>query len=130
MNRDEIQDREWEALYKALCSTLAVFGREDAFGEGDYWVVDDNYGTPQHKVCVHRTSFLTSPMAMAVQRLLRGHALRWEILFSLDGDDSRRNADDLGITVREHEIIEHWNRERMRGTYGSDFQWGIQAIEG
>ncbi len=130
MNTEEVQIREWESLFEALQSALAEYGNEDAFGDGDFWIVDDNYGTPQHKVCVHRAAFLTRPMVAAVQTLLKGWTLRWEVIFSFDDDDPRRHPDDLGLTVRANEIVEHWDHERMRSSYGSEFQWGIHAIEG
>src|SRR6185436_12815194 len=128
MIREDMQSCEWDATYKALKLILAQFGREDPIGGGDYWIVDNNYGPPQHKVCVHKASFLTRPMVAEVQRALQDRELRWEVLFSFDDDDTRRHPDDLGLSVTAHTVTEHWNPDRMRHSYGADFQWNMRAI--
>src|SRR4051794_10502118 len=81
---DECQEREWRALYAALSVLLAKHGKQNVYGDGDFWIVDDNDGSSQHKVRVTRASFLTRPLALAVQRRLRIHSLAWEVLFFLD----------------------------------------------
>ena len=130
MHREDAQSREWDAIYSSLQDALSKFGREDPLGDGDYWIVDDNYGSPQHKVCVYKASFLTRPMVTAVQRALQDRGLRWEVLFSFDDSDTRRHPEDLGITVQAHTVIEHWHPERMRQSYGSEFQWNMRAVDG
>lgn len=32
--------------YVAVAEALAPFGREDAFGSGDYWIISDSFSTP------------------------------------------------------------------------------------
>ena len=130
MKYEEIQSQEWESIYEALKSALAEYGHEDAFGVGDFWVVDDNYGSPQHKVCVSKPTFLTRPMVTAVQRILTGRTLQWEVLLSFDDSNSKRHPDDLGLMVRESEVIEHLNADRLRKLYGNEFQWSVHAVDG
>ena len=130
MKHEEIQCQEWESIYGTLKSTLAEYGHEDAFGAGDFWVVDDNYGSPQHKVCVFKPSFLTRPMVTAIQRILMGQTLQWEVLLSFDDSNSKRHPDDLGLLVRAREVIEYLNTDRLRKLYGNEFQWGVYAVEG
>lgn len=83
------QEKEWDALYAELGALLGKHGTENAFGDADFWIVDDNYGNPQHKVCMHRIAFLTRPLAIEVQRVLRKYSLAWEVLFSLDKEGMR-----------------------------------------
>jgi hypothetical protein len=130
MDAAAIQLKEWDALYCELQDALSKFGREDAFGDGDYWIVDDNYSSPQHKVCVHQVSFITLPMVTAVQRLLRGRQLRWEVLVVFDFHDPQRHPDDHGLTITAHQVVEHLSQDRMRKTYGTAFHWGLRAIDG
>jgi hypothetical protein len=120
---DQCQEREWQALYEALSVLLAKHGRQYANGDGDFWIVGENNGSSQHKVCVTRVSFLTRPLALAVQRLLRIHSLAWEVLFYLDKPELRPTQKDLGILVRKHDIQEHWNAARMQQAFGSEFRW-------
>jgi hypothetical protein len=120
---DEHQRQEWATLYAELKALLGKHGKEDPYGNGDFWIVDDNYGSPQHKVCVFQVSFLTQPVAHEVQRTLRKHSLPWEVLFAFDKTDSRRHPNDLGITVHKANIEECWNVERMERAFGSEFRW-------
>ena len=129
MDSATVQREEWGLLYRELLAVLPAHGREDPFGNGDYWLVDDNYSSTQHKICATRPSFVTRPMVKAVQRLLQGRRLHWEVLVSLDFKDAKRHPDDLGILVSAHRIDENWNRERMRKTYGNDFQWDLRSVD-
>ena len=122
-DHDELQQREWDALYAELGALLDEHGKQNPYGDGDFWVVDDNYGSPQHKVCVTRVSFLTRPVALEVQRILRKYSLAWEVLFSLDKAELRPTANDLGVLVRKTDIQEHWSAERMQQAFGSEFRW-------
>jgi hypothetical protein len=120
---EERQREEWEALYEQLRLLLCEHGKEDPFGDGDFWIVDGNYGSPQHKVCVFEVSFITRALALDVQRTLRKHSLPWEVLFSFDKGDPRRDPNDLGISVHKAKIEECWNVERMEKAFGSEFRW-------
>jgi hypothetical protein len=124
MDSDSVQQQEWRDLYIDLRAMLASHGIEDPFGDADYWLVDDNYGSQQHKVCVTRVSFITRPLCREAQRLIRRYSLSWEILFSLE---NRVNEDDLGVTVTQSRIDEHWNARRMADQYGTDFRWNLSS---
>ena len=123
MTNDERQGQEWKALYAELQALLGKHGKEDPYGNGDFWVVDDNYGSLQHKVCVFEVSFITRPLALEVQRVLRKHSLSWEVLFSFDKADARRDPNDLGVSVHKAKIEECWNVERMEKAFGAEFRW-------
>jgi hypothetical protein len=123
MGYETRQVEEWESLYDALTNLLANYGKEDAFGNGDYFVVSDNYGTPQQKVCVGKVSFITRPLALDIQRLIRKYSLAWEVLLDFDPRDPRLNKEDFGITVRKADIEECWNAKRMSDTFGNEFRW-------
>jgi hypothetical protein len=120
---DELQEREWEALFADLGELLRRYGAQHPFGEGDFWIVDDNWGSPEHKVCVTRLPFLTRVLAADVQRLLQKYSLPWAVLFSLDDPKLRPTEADRGVLVRKTGIEEHWDRERMKSAFGDDFRW-------
>ena len=48
----------WEALYERLHDALSEFGKNDADGDGDYWIVDDDWGGLHHKICVTDANIL------------------------------------------------------------------------
>ena len=70
-NDDELQEQEWEALYKLVVKTMAQFGVEEHFGKGDYLVVDDNYGWRRQKIEVHSLKMLRVDIVKALQALLK-----------------------------------------------------------
>jgi hypothetical protein len=76
------QGQEWDALYAERTELRETHGKQEAYSDGDFWIVDDHYGSPQHKVCVARVSCITRPVALEVQRALRKYSLAWEVLFS------------------------------------------------
>jgi hypothetical protein len=122
---DQRLDEEWQALYAELTSLLERHGKQDPFGDGDFWIVDDSWGSPQHKVCIFRLPFLTRPLALEIQRLIRQYSLPWEVLLSLDNPEHRPTPDDLGVTVRKADIEEAWSQDRMQRAFGSEFRWRL-----
>lgn len=120
-----VQETEWDALYADLNAILSAHGREDPFGKADYWLVDDNYGSPQHKVCVTQISFLTRSLCRECQRLIRRYSLPWEILFSLE---NRVNESELGVTVTKSSMDEYWNAERLAEQHGRSFRWNLTKV--
>ena len=50
---------------------LSTLGVENAYGDADYWLVDDDYGDTTHKICVHSKSILKPALITAIQRALK-----------------------------------------------------------
>ena len=125
MNAAEAQRRrEWSELYEYLRSVLGAFGREDPYGEGDFWLVDDDYGGYAHKVCVTRLPFLTVEVAAAVQQVIAKYSSPWEVVIALDYPDPSRPIEGEGVLVRRSGVEQQWNAERLSRRYGQDFRWG------
>jgi hypothetical protein len=114
---------EWQALYAELRTLLAMYGREDPYGEGDFWLVDDDWGGPQQKVCMFNASFITPALCRQVQGLLGKYLQAWKVIFAFDKPDPRRHPEDLGLTVTKSGIEEHWDAQRMAGAFGAEFRW-------
>ena len=70
-------------MYQSLEQTLSKLGRNDPFGEGDYFLIDDDYGTYQHKVECSKESFLRSRALLDTQELLSQYEGPWEVIFVL-----------------------------------------------
>ncbi|MET3442954.1 hypothetical protein ABIC94_003743 [Variovorax paradoxus] len=92
------RDDEWQTLYRSLGATLSRFGEEDAYGKGDYWIVDDDYGDTSHKVCVSRLAFITPELVAAVQRSL-SDVPHWRVLLQVDEEVNGLPASSTGLTV-------------------------------
>ena len=65
---DPIQDREWRVLHDRIAETLDRFGRRDAFGDGDYWLVDDNWGQCRQLIEIQNLNLLQPHIVKLLQR--------------------------------------------------------------
>lgn len=121
----EMQAFQWEQSYAAILAILNRHGVENAFGEGDFWLLDDNYGCREHLVYVFRMAALRQGLAAELQSLLRAPALEgWSIRIALDlrpadGEPVRPE----GIIVFAHAVEEHWNRHALHARFGDAFHW-------
>ena len=92
-------DKEWSALYLSLGEALSQLGREDAYGKGDFWLVDDDYGDTTHKICVARRIFITPELIGALQLVLT-QAPHWRVLLQVDEEVDGAPASSTGLIVR------------------------------
>jgi hypothetical protein len=107
------RDNEWQLLYVNLVRALKRLGIEDPYGEGDYWLVDDDYGDTTQKLCVHRRSFIQPELITLLQRELREFP-HWRVMmqieFPLDNPTPRHG----GLIVHHDRIEEHWDRNALK----------------
>src|SRR3954462_7963829 len=85
MSEQRLQEVQWQDLYKELKALLAAHGEESPFGNGDYWLFDDNWGGAMQKVCVFNIAFLDRALATEIQRLLcKTPFQKWGVMFALE----------------------------------------------
>ncbi len=116
-------DPGWQRLYDALVLTCKWFGDENAFGRADFWVVDDDWGCHNQKLCVSSQAFLTPEVALAIQRCVRqagAPGAQVMIQLELQGEAGAAVPPE-GLIVTADAITEYWNLERVRGIVGDDF---------
>jgi len=110
------QQREWEALYGLVVDTMAKYGVENAFGDGDYLIVDDNYGHRRQIVEVHNVKMLRPDIVTALRKLLDGYN-GWEIVMAVNvpgpPPERKRLWPPMGVTIRKHEIIDGLLRQYL-----------------
>src|SRR5687767_10045579 len=97
------QERTWGILYDQIRAILLEFGEENAFGDGDYWVLDDNWGVWQHKVEVHNLKMLKPHVVESLRALLAEHA-DWEIVIGVDIPNKEGLWPPMGLILRHSEI--------------------------
>lgn len=107
---DEVeQQRGFSILYDRALQYLSEFGRDD-WRDGDFWIVDDNYGPKQHKIYFQNYRLLAPAIIRGLQNLLEDHPdWAWVVVVLPHGV-----ADDwpeMGLIVRKHEIIDGLKRE-------------------
>lgn len=107
---DETRDKNWDGLYRSIVGLLRQYGKEDAIGEGDFWVVDDNYGWRRHTVNIFNLEMLNPNIVVALRKLLDDLS-DWEIVLALDVPGKEKTWPHMGLTIRKHEIIDGLRRE-------------------
>ena len=127
MTEDDVQQQYWDRLYESLRTVLSARGIESAFGDGDYWLVDDNWGEKLHKVCIFNIAYLTPELISQVQKVLSSSPEKgWGVIFSIDVKNQGEPVpmvSSIGITVYEDRIVEDWDKTKLRTLYGSKFRW-------
>ena len=107
---DEEQGRIWSDLYHGAQRILRRRGQEDAFGRGDYWILEDNYGPPQHKIYVNNLRMIDPAIVYALQKLLVPYP-DWSWVIAIDLPAAGKGWPEMGLIVRKHEIIDGLKRE-------------------
>ena len=126
MTDDEEQSESWQALYERITALLPAFGIESAVGEGDYWVLDENWGPRQHKVCIFNLDMLKPVVVRALQKLLREFP-DWGIMLAVDGPGKEEIWPPMGIVIQENEVSDSLQRQYFPSEYQSIKYEGSRA---
>jgi len=121
MDADAKQDTEWRLLYAKLSALLESAGEPDPYGNGDYWLVDDNWGSRQHKLCVFRIEALTTTLIEEIQKRLKPFGREWELLVALDLQDKRYTGGPEGMVVTADRVRELWDRRLLKEQLGYEY---------
>jgi hypothetical protein len=108
------RDKQWSSLYNDLGKSLALLGSENAFGDADYWIVDDDYGGTTHKLCVHKLAFLKPQLIAAIQQVLKYYP-QWQVMVQLEIQDAAVDIPLAGVIVLADKVEQHWDRVKFAG---------------
>ena len=109
---DEARDLIWRDLYRRIVGLLRHHGKEEPTGNGDYWVVDDDYGWRRHTINIFTLKMLNPKIVAALRDLLK-NLPGWEIVLALDVPGKEDAWPAMGLTIRTHEIIDGLRREHL-----------------
>jgi hypothetical protein len=104
------QDQEWADLHDRIDAVLQRFGRKDAFGDGDYWPVDESSHWYLLQVEVQNLRMLKPDVVAALQAALAGYP-DWEIAMGVDIQKRVPPWPGMGLVIRHDEIIDELRRE-------------------
>ena len=87
----EDRDVRWQQLYGALLTRLKMFGVNNASGDGDYWLMDDDWGGRHQKIYVTKNGFWSPAVQAAIQDVLKNSFSDWGVFIEFDlGDETPR----------------------------------------
>jgi hypothetical protein len=121
MSAEDARAEDWKQLYPLLRSVLLQAGSESSFGDGDFWLVDDDWGGHLQKVCVFRIGFLTRRLVSDVQALLDNQFPDWGVMFQLEIKDSPESIPPEGLVVYADQVEEAWDAEQLARVFGKAF---------
>src|SRR4051812_37556412 len=97
------QEADWQILHDRITATLDRFGRKDAFREGDYWLVDDNWGWERHQVEIQILALLAPLVIKSLQTLLADYS-DWDISVRVDIPGKEQSWPGMGLIIYRDEI--------------------------
>ena len=119
MDADLEQDTESRLPY--FSGLLESAGEPDPYGDGDYWLVDDNWGSRQHKLCVFRIEAITSVLIDEIRKILKPFRAEWEVLVALDLKDKRYTGGPEGMLIKAAGVEELWDRRLLKQQLGYEY---------
>ena len=114
MSTEELtqQDKEWLILHDRITETLDRFGQKNAFGRGDYWLLDDNLGLHRMELEFQNLSLFQPHIIKSLQALLVDYP-DWEITVRVDVPGKEKSWPGMGLIVACDEIIDQLQRDYL-----------------
>lgn len=109
---DSTQERQWGELYDALASVLMPLGKDDGFGKGDFWLMDENWGIYQQKLDLQNLDLLKPDVVRRLQGVLVAYP-DWDIVVSVDVPAHEHDWPPMGLIIRAKEIIDGLQRRYL-----------------
>jgi hypothetical protein len=109
---DTERKKRWDILYEKLSKSLGALGQENAYGDGDFWLVDDDYGDTAHKLCLTKLSFLQPQVIKAIQSSLRSYP-DWRVLIQMEAELNGEQLPPEGLMIYTDHVEQHWDKVRF-----------------
>ena len=106
------QEREWLLLNERISRVLDGVGRKDAFGKGDFWILDENWGVRRQEVEIQNLELLRPSIIFALQEVLADHP-DWRITVSVAIPGTEDNWPGMGLIVSRNEIVDELKRQYL-----------------
>jgi hypothetical protein len=110
-------DPQWQLLHDRITDALQPFTK-DAFGRGDYWLLDDDWGRFQQELEIQNLNLLKPEIISALQKLLVDFP-DWRITMSVAVPGIGDDWPGMGIVIDPEEIIDELQREYLPAEFRS-----------
>lgn len=107
---DLAQEAEWTQLHDLIVKTLDRIGKKNAFREGDYWLLDDNWGWRRHQLEVQNLELLRPHVIKALQALLVDFP-NWDMTVRVDVPGKENVWPGMGVVIYPNEIVDELQRD-------------------
>ncbi len=118
------QINEWRYSYNDILMILERHGKNDAFGEGDFWLLDDNLGGCLHKLYIFNINVVTRELVAKLMLLLAEKYLGWQVMMILDlKSPTEEEIPPEGLIVYGRFVEEFWDKQKLKSLFGERFLW-------
>jgi hypothetical protein len=121
------QERDWQTLHDAITATLDRFGRKDAFGRGDYWLVDDDWGRRSQQLEFQNLELFKPQIVKALQDLLAPYP-DWYITIAVAVPGKEEIWPGMGLIIYPDEVVDELRRDFLPAEFRDVF-FGTVAKE-
>jgi hypothetical protein len=104
------QAREWEVLYGRTAEVLSRYGRENPFREGDYWLLDENWGRHRLDLEIQNLNLFKTHIIKSLQVLLTDYP-NWHIKVQVDVPGTEGVWPGMGVVIYPDEIVDELQRQ-------------------
>ena len=111
-NNHATQEAEWQHLHDLITETLDRHGRKDAFGKGDYWLLDENWSWRCHQLEFQNLELFRPEIVKTLQALLADYP-DWEIAIRVDVPAMDGKWPGMGLVVSADKIVDELQRQYL-----------------
>jgi hypothetical protein len=98
---------QWIELNAALENVMKSFGKSDPMGNGDYWILDDDWGGPWQKICIFNLKLLKSGLLEKIHDLVKQRFPQWDVAIALE---YKNGLDMTGLVFSVDRCGIHFNQ--------------------
>jgi hypothetical protein len=107
---DTNREREWQILHDRITELLDRYGRKNAFGEGDYWLLDDHLGPRRQELEIQNLNLFRPHIVKLLQALLADFP-DWHITAQVDVRGKEGIWPGMGIVIYPNEVVDELQRD-------------------
>lgn len=115
------QELEWGRLYDRIAEYLRPLGTQSPIGEGDYWLLDENWGQYLHRIEIQNLNLLAPTVIKGLQSLLTDYP-DWDIAMAVDVPGTEMRWPGMGLVISRDRIVDELQREFLPKQIG-EFQY-------
>ena len=113
------REDEWQRIYDALLDFLNQFGQNGIYPPGDYWLVEDDWGEAQQKICVFDDHVLTPEFVRTLQSFLLATAPDWQVIVAINFAEEHMPENGMGLRISGGYVDYDWDLPKLRRILGN-----------
>lgn len=102
----------WKSLHDKTSEILDSFGRKGCLGQGDYWIVDDDWGLDFIRVEVQNLQLLRPVVVGRLKQIVREFP-GWHIAVRVDVPGKEKSWPLMGVLIFRGRVVDYLQRDLL-----------------